>query len=184
METHVTPLARFARARLRQELGGPCAVPPDAPEWSEPGATFVTLRWPDGTLQGCIGTLEPCRSIVDDVAGNAIAAGRWDPRGRPLAARDVDALSVEVSVLSPLREVPVTSEAEALAAIATGEPGVVLGWRGRRATFLPVMWPRLGDPRTFLRELKAKAGLPRDFWAPDMELWTYSVECDSDEPPA
>jgi AMMECR1 domain-containing protein len=45
-----------------------------------------------------------------------------------------------------------------------------------RATFLPVMWPRLGDARTFLEELKRKAGLRRRHWSDDVELYRYTVE--------
>ena len=58
----------------------------------EPGATFVTLRWRSGDLQGCIGSLERDRAIVDDVAYNAIAAGMRDPRTKPCVLADVDNL--------------------------------------------------------------------------------------------
>ena len=68
-------LVQWARARIRQALGGPIAIAPEAPWASEIVATFVTLRWRDGELQGCIGTLEPEREILADVAHNAFDRG-------------------------------------------------------------------------------------------------------------
>jgi AmmeMemoRadiSam system protein A len=170
-------LARWARERLCEALAGPGAVRP-AGDWGEERrATFVTLRWPDGRLQGCIGTLQPVRSLLDDVAHNAVAAGLDDPRGAPLRLADVDALEVEVSLLSPLERVEFSGgEAAARAALRAGTDGVVLEWRARRATLLPVMWEQLPDPAAFLSMLKTKAGLPQDFWSDDVMLFRYGAE--------
>jgi AmmeMemoRadiSam system protein A len=169
-------LARWARARLREALGGPSAGRPEGDWGAERGATFVTLRWPDGRLQGCIGTLQPVRGVVDDVGHNALAAGLDDPRGARLALADVDALQVEVSVLSPLEPVAFEGgEAGARAALRPGADGVVLAWHGRRSTLLPVMWEQFPDPAAFLAALKVKAGLPRDFWSDDVTLFRYGA---------
>jgi uncharacterized protein len=169
-------LVKWARAKLREALGGPPAPRPDAPWSSEPGATFVTLRWKDGNLQGCIGSLERERPIVEDVGHNAIAAGTRDPRTRPVVLADLDRLDVELSILSPLE--PIASEE----AIRVGIDGIVLVAGGRRATFLPVMWTRLPDVKTFLGELRRKAGLPRDFDG-DVQLLRYTVEHYEDPAP-
>lgn len=179
---HRAELARWARARLRQELGGPTATPP-AGAWTEaPGATFVSLHWPHGELQGCIGTLEARRPIVVDVAANALAAGLDDPRGARLELADVDHLEIEVSVLSPLTRVPVASEAEARQAIRPGVDGLLLKHRGQRGTLLPTVWSQLPEPAAFLAMLRRKAGLPADFWSPDLELWRYTTEVATDPP--
>lgn len=171
-------LVRYARQRVREALGGPPAQPPAEPELSAPGASFVTLRRrSDHRLHGCIGSLEPRRSLVSDVGQNAVAAAIEDPRAPAIALSDVDDLAVEVSVLSPLERMPpCATELDALETIAARKGGVVLVWHGRRATFLPQMWERLPDPIDFLTELRLKAGLPGDFWAPDVELWHYAVE--------
>jgi AmmeMemoRadiSam system protein A len=169
-------LIRWARARLAQELGGPVATAPTGAWCDAPGATFVTLKWPDGTLQGCIGTLEPHRSVVSDVAHNAIASALYDPRSARIGIDDVAKLDFELSILSPLEPIEFTDEASAVAAIRAGTDGVVLEWHGHRGTFLPSMWPVLGDTRNFMRELKRKAGLPRDFWEADVTLKRYTVE--------
>ena len=62
-----------------------------------------------------------------------------------------------------------------LAAYA-GSDGVVLEMGELRSTFLPQVWDSLPDPADFLRELKRKAGLPRDFWDPSLRLSRYTVE--------
>lgn len=169
-------LVKYAREKLREALGGPPATRPTGTWVDEPGATFVTLRWKTGALQGCIGSLEPDRAIIDDVAHNAIAAGTRDPRTEPCKLADVDALHVELSILSPLETI--ASEAD----IRVGTDGVVLVHEFRRATFLPVMWERLPDKRTFMAELRRKAGLPRDF-AGDVQLMRYTVDHYEDQAP-
>lgn len=178
-------LARFARACVRERLGGEEAVRPPGEAYARPGASFVTLRWPEGKLQGCIGSLEARRSLAIDVASNAEAAAFNDPRGKDLTLGDVDALDVEVSVLSPLEPIDFDgTELGARAALRQGTDGVVLKWRGRRGTFLPQMWEQLPTPELFLNELKLKAGLPTDFWAPDVELQRYTVDHVEDPRPS
>jgi AmmeMemoRadiSam system protein A len=167
---HGQELVRFARARVRQELGGPVAVPPDGAWCTANGATFVTLRWRDGDLQGCIGTLEADRGIVADVASNAVAAATRDPRGEIFGLEDVDDLDVELSILSPLE--PISGRD----AIRVGTDGIVLVYRGRRATFLPVMWKQLPDLATFMRELERKLGLPKDVDRSELQFLRYTAE--------
>jgi len=184
MPTHdeTLTLARYARACIREALGGPPAVAPQGGPFDEPGAVFVSLHRTDGHLQGCIGSLEPHRSLADDVAKNARAAALHDPRGRPLALEDVYMLEVEVSVLGPLARIDATSEAEACAALRPGIDGVLFTWAGRRATFIPQMWAHFGDARTLMAELKQKAGLSADFWSPDVVLWCYTATVGLDPP--
>ena len=170
-------LLGFARARIAEEVGGPAAHKPKGAFAEEVGASFVTLRWPDGSLQGCIGSITPRRSLADDVEMNALASAFEDRRGQPLTLSDVDRLGVELSVLSPLERVETDgTEASAAAALRPGVDGVVLSWRGRRATYLPQMWREYLDGGELLKDLKLKARLPRDFWAPDVEVLRYTVE--------
>jgi AmmeMemoRadiSam system protein A len=182
MHVRAMSLARFARECLRATLGGPAVAAPTDARATEPAATFVSLHWPDGRLQGCIGSIEPRRPLAEDVAANALAAAFEDPRAARLAPDDVDRLDVEVSILSPLERVPCGSEAEARTALRPFADGVVLRWRDRRATFLPQVWRHLPDPEAFLAELKLKAGLPADYWDAGVELFRYRVDVDRDPP--
>jgi len=150
--------------------------PRPVPAWLEAkAATFVTLER-QGALRGCIGTLEPHRPLVDDVRANAQAASFDDSRFAPLEAAELEDLTLEVSLLSPRERLPAATEAEVCAALAPGRDGVVLRWRGRCATFLPQVWAHLAEPARFLAQLKIKAGLPADFWHPEVEIECYGVE--------
>ncbi len=150
----------------------------------EPGATFVTLTASDGSgpersgpgrLRGCIGTLEPRRPLRADVAANAVAAATRDRRFPPVTADELPRIAIEVSVLSPAVPLLVADEADARARLRPGVDGVVLACGGRRATFLPQVWAKLPEPGDFLAHLRAKAGLPQDFWSDDITLSTYTV---------
>lgn len=51
-------------------------------------------------LRGCIGTIEPMRAtLAEEVIHNAISASTRDPRFPPIAASELDDLSISVDVL-------------------------------------------------------------------------------------
>ncbi len=167
-------LMRRAHNTIHVALGLPALDEPHHDALQRPGATFVTLQR-GGELRGCIGSLEAWRRLDDDVRHNARAAAFRDPRFAPLQRHEVDALSIEVSLIGASRALEVRSEAEVLQALRPGVDGVILEWRGRRATFLPQVWEQLPQPHGFLGALKRKAGLAADFWAPDVRVARYAV---------
>lgn len=172
--------ALLARARnaIAAALGAPSAPEPSHPRLAAPGATFVTLRDPQGRLRGCCGRLEPepGRALDEDVRASAVRAAFEDGRFPPLAPPEWEGLAVEVSLLSPLEAMPVADEADAMARLRPGIDGVVLTFRDRQATFLPQVWAQLPEPAAFLAELKRKAGLAPDFWHPEIALARYRVD--------
>ena len=153
----------------------PCAA--RTPALDVRAACFVTLSSAAHGLRGCCGTLEAHRSLVADVWHNAHASAFDDPRFLPLERDEFDDLVVEISVLSAPRPLAVASQEALLANLVPHRDGVVIGFRGRRATFLPKVWQHVSDPRQFVAELKAKAGLARGFWSSDVAIWTYRTEC-------
>ncbi len=163
-----------ARNAIADALGLPAAHEPVHAALAAPGATFVTLRH-GGELRGCVGTLSADRPLADDVRVHALAAAFRDSRFEPLVVEEFAQLEIEVSLLEPAQHLPAGSEADAHASLRPGLDGVVLEWRGRRATFLPQVWEQLPQPREFLAALKRKAGLPADFWAQDLRLSRYRV---------
>jgi AmmeMemoRadiSam system protein A len=167
-------LVGFARDMIKEALGGPRAVRPSAAWCEQPAATFVTLRR-NGALHGCIGTVEAKRSLVADVALNAVAAALLDPRAPPLALAEVDELDIELSLLTPLSPIAFSDEAGAIAALVPHRDGVVLRCVGRQSTFLPQVWNDLPDATEFLKQLKRKAGFAADFWSPDVMLYRYGL---------
>lgn len=167
-------LLPLARASIARELGQVAAAD-DAAAWlQEPGACFVTLTQ-QGRLRGCIGSLRPQRALRADVQANAQAAAFRDPRFAPLAAHELDATEVEVSLLSPMQPLIFASEAEALAQVRPGLDGLVFAFGSRRSTFLPQVWEQLPEVDDFLAQLKRKAGLPADFWHAEVRLQRYTV---------
>jgi len=171
-------LVQLARGAIVEALGLPSPevrMPADSSWLAEPGATFVTLT-KHGQLRGCIGSLEARRPLIEDVRANAEAAAFHDPRFPPLDANELDDIRVEVSVLSPMQPFIVANEQDAIRRLRPGVDGVVLEFGARKATFLPQVWEQLPDPALFLAHLKQKAGLPADFWHPDVRLYTYEVE--------
>lgn len=168
-------LTAVARAAICRRLGE-VYVCPDCPDWMDaPGAVFVTLTR-DGQLRGCIGSLEACRSLRDDLEANACAAAFRDPRFPPLAAEELPNTRVEVSILSQPEAMAFRDEADALAQLRPGIDGVILEYGRHRGTFLPQVWEQLPEPSLFMRHLKLKAGLPPDFWSDDLRLSRYTVE--------
>lgn len=182
--TSLDPAARqalltTAATAIEAGLGRSIASPPDTRRSPQPlgdlRASFVTLSI-DAALRGCCGTLEPARPLLLDVWHNAQASAFHDPRFPPLSLAEWRLVEVEVSVLTPCERVVVAGEQELLLELVPGRDGLVLAWRGMRATFLPKVWEHVAGPADFLRRLKQKAGWPDDFWAADLEVWRYATD--------
>lgn len=169
-------LLRLARGSIEHGLlhREPLPVRPDElpPSLAEPRATFTTLRL-EGELRGCCGALEASRPLAADVAHSAFQAAFRDPRFGPVGRDELDAIRLEVAVLSPLEPVAVTDEADLLDQLRPGVDGLVILAGGRRATFLPKVWDSLPEPRKFLGALKVKCGLQDDHWSEHLEFQRY-----------
>jgi uncharacterized protein len=124
------------------------------------GCSFVTLE-SDGTLRGCIGSLEPMRPLYRDVSRNA-AKAMADPRLPPVTADEWPDMSVCVSVLGPTERVLVRRLGELTKQLRPHVDGLILTAGRRQATFLPAVWQKLPDPIDFVGALLAKGG-----WSPD-----------------
>lgn len=140
-----------------------------------PAACFVTLK-KEGELRGCIGSLEAHRSMVEDVAHNADAAAFSDPRFPPLREEELAGLELDISLLTPARELHFNSEKELLAQLRPGIDGLILEEGYRRGTFLPSVWEQLPRPEQFLQHLKLKAGLPPNHWSKNIRVSRYTTQ--------
>lgn len=163
-----------ARHAIAMQLALAAEEPPTHPDLRRPGATFVTL-FHRAELRGCIGSLTAMRELGCDVRENALAAAFRDPRFAPLTAAEFHATWVEVSLLSAAEKVRVKTEDELRTRLRPGIDGVTLELDDRRATFLPQVWETLPEPADFLAALKHKAGLPLDFWSPQLNVALYRV---------
>ncbi len=168
-------LLHLARDAIAKELGFISNDYPRAEWLGEPGATFVTLTL-HGQLRGCIGSLEAYRPLSEDVQQNAVAAAFRDPRFDPLNTEEFADVRVEVSLLSQPEVIQFSSEQNALEQLHPGSDGVILEYGRQRATYLPQVWAQLPEIHDFIARLKDKAGLPMDFWSPDIRLSHYTVQ--------
>ncbi|MBI4756704.1 MAG: AmmeMemoRadiSam system protein B [Betaproteobacteria bacterium] len=167
-------LLRLARSAIADRLGLGSSHTSTLAALERPGATFVTLTR-HGELRGCIGSLEARRPLARDVTDNAVSAAFRDPRFPRLKAPEFMQIRVEVSLLNEPEFLEFGDEAQALAQLRPGIDGAILIHGCRRATFLPQVWEQLPQPQQFVAMLKRKAGLPADFWQPDVQIARYQV---------
>src|SRR5262245_54487187 len=149
---------------------------PEAPALAAPGAAFVTLHV-GGALRGCIGTLERGRSLWRVVGDMAAAAATRDPRFPPIQVTDLQALTVEISVLTPDSRIHRPEEIE------IGRHGLDVRRGGARGLLLPQVAVEHGfDREKFLAATCRKAGLPANAWHDaETEIRVFEADVFSDE---
>jgi AmmeMemoRadiSam system protein A len=132
---------------------------------------FVTLH-KQGELRGCIGTFRSDRNLEDVVRDMAIAAAFEDPRFSPLEPEELDEVDIEISVLSPLREIKDVNEIE------VGKHGLYISRGFRSGVLLPQVATEYNwDRETFLVHTCLKAGLPEDAWKdPKTKIEVFTAE--------
>ncbi len=173
-------LLALARRALVEGVGGARLQPLDLESLPETlrqhGASFVTLT-SQGELRGCVGTLEAYQSLAEDVREHALAAALNDYRFPPVRQEEVAGLEIEVSCLTPPRELEYETTDELPGLLRPGVDGVILYDDLRRATFLPQVWEKLPEPAQFLDHLCAKMGVEANLWRyKKLRILTYQVE--------
>jgi len=172
-------LLRLARRSIREVIttGQLLSYQTDSPWLKTPAAVFVTLRAaptadePEGVLRGCVGQVEANAPLFAAVQDAAAKAATVDPRFYPVSIEEVDGLSVEVSVLSPMRPI------EALSQIRIGRDGLLIVGERRRGLLLPEVAVTYGwDTRQFVRHLCRKAALPDEAWPGRAQLYAFTTE--------
>ena len=168
----------IAREAIARALAGDEAWQPGpeglAPALRRAQASFVTLH-AAGRLRGCIGNLEPSGELAAGIARNARQAAFADPRFPPLSAAELATVSIDISVLDEPEPLAAATEAELLAVLRPGLDGLILECGRHRGTFLPAVWRQLPQPKAFLDQLRRKAGLPEDYWSPQLRCWRYGT---------
>lgn len=119
---------------------------------------FVTLKIND-ELRGCIGFITSQQPLFETICEAAKHAAFQDPRFPPLSSKELDLVTIEISVLSPLKEISSYEE------IKIGEHGLVIEEGPYRGLLLPQVAVEHNLSRDqFLSSLCMKAGLPQDYW--------------------
>lgn len=124
---------------------------------------FVTLHQ-NHELRGCIGTIEPEQSLIDNVSKNAANAAFRDPRFSPVDINELASINIEISVLSLPMEVTFKDGDDLKRQLKPGIHGVILSRDWHRSTFLPQVWEQLPEKELFLSHLCQKGGMGGDCW--------------------
>ncbi|MFB3926649.1 MAG: AmmeMemoRadiSam system protein A [Syntrophales bacterium] len=166
-------LLEIARSSIESRLKGRKAPPlsTDSGGLKEKRGVFVSLH-KRGKLRGCIGCIEarfPLNSTVHEMAH---AAAFCDPRFPPLAPEEWKDLDIEISVLTPLKEIKDIKE------ITVGEHGLYIVKGHHCGLLLPQVAVQYGwDRMTFLEETCYKAGLPPGAWRDkDTRIYIFSAD--------
>ena len=134
-----------------------------------PRGAFVTLT-KGGDLRGCIGFIEPFLPLGQTVIRCAIYAATEDPRFPPVAAAELGRLRIEISVLTPAREIGRPE------LVQVGRHGLIVERDGRKGVLLPQVPVENGwDRKTFLAQGSLKAGLPADAWKRGAKLSVFEA---------
>jgi AmmeMemoRadiSam system protein A len=141
-------------------------------ELREPAAVFVTLT-EAGKLRGCIGSLQASDALVQAVVNAACNSAFHDHRFLALRQDQLEGIRIEISVLSPLQRLYPESRESLLQSLHPEVDGLVIEDRGKRATFLPVVWKKVGSAEVFLDQLLLKAGLGSGYWSDSICVERY-----------
>ena len=162
-------LARAAVVEAISQRKLPDAFPREG-VFSDRRGVFVTLRL-HNRLQGCIGVIEANELLGEAIVRCAASAALEDPRFSPMRPEQLDDLSIEISLLSPME--PIAPEA-----IDIGRHGLFVRLHAQRGLLLPqVAIEHRLTREQFLEETCRKAGLPRDAWR-DPEARLFGFTCD------
>ena len=166
-------LLDIARYAIRAELDGNPSPPLDSlsDALSRRAGVFVTLRT-GNNLRGCIGYIEPLFPLAGAVQKVAVKAATEDPRFMPLSVMELDAITIEISVLTPLEKIT------NIDSIEIGKHGLVIDAGYRRGLLLPQVAVEYGwDRIQFLNHTAVKAGLPPEAWKrKEYQLFTFTVD--------
>jgi hypothetical protein len=136
----------------------------------QPLGAYVTYEQ-EGALRGCVGRIEADRPVYLNVQYAAVAAALADPRFPPIAPEDLEGLTIEITLLQPLRQAVSPDE------IQIGRDGVLMRvGADKGALYLPQVPPEQGwDLEATLVNLSRKAGLPDDAWQrEDARFYTFA----------
>lgn len=134
-----------------------------------PCGAFVTLH-ARGELRGCIGRFDASEPLYLVARQMAVAASSKDPRFLPVRAEELGGITIEISVLTPMRRISSIGEFD------PGKHGIYIQKGSHSGTFLPQVAKETGWSREELLGhcSQDKAGIGWDGWR-DAELYVYEA---------
>jgi len=138
----------------------------------QPLGAFVTLE-KDDQLRGCMGQFDPSDPLYKVIQDQTIISATKDPRFTPVTKEELADISIEISVLSPRKEMANWKD------IQPGKHGVIIRKGINSGTFLPqVALDNNWELEKFLTELCVqKANLPENCYQdPTVSLFVFEAE--------
>ena len=180
-------LVKLARKAVYEYLrsGKVMQAPPDTPPklLKDKYGVFTTIevfmgRDRRGELRGCIGFPQAVYNTVNGVIRSAIAAATEDPRFERMSTDELNNVTFEISVLSPLELLEPGNPRSYPNKVVVGRHGIVVQkgyYSGLLLPQVPVEY--CWDSLTFLNEGCMKAFLPPDCWLDeDTSVLVYEAQ--------
>lgn len=142
--------------------------------FSEYGAVFVTLE-KNGNLRGCIGSIIPQRTLIQDIITNSKNSAFADPRFNPVEKNEINEIKIAVSLLSIPKPIKFKDEADLLSQIRQNVDGIIIKDGNYQAVYLPSVWEQIPDKKMFLNSLKVKAGMRPDHFSKTFEAYRFET---------
>ncbi|MFH1132985.1 MAG: AmmeMemoRadiSam system protein B [Nanoarchaeota archaeon] len=134
-----------------------------SPALTEEQGCFVTIE-KNSALRGCVGHIFPQEALYQCVIDNAANAAAHDSRFLPLTPAELEAVIVEVSILSVPQPLLFSSGDDLKEKLTPLRDGVVLRKGRLVSVYLPQVWEELPDKDIFLSSLCEKGGMPKLCW--------------------
>jgi AmmeMemoRadiSam system protein B/AmmeMemoRadiSam system protein A len=164
-------LLQIARTTLRRYVREKEVPPVDEQQITEQGkvhtGAFVTL-YKDGELRGCVGRFNPNMPLYQVVRDMAVASCSEDLRFSPVEPSELDDISIEISVLTPMRKISSPEEIE------LGQDGIYI----KKGPFAGTLLPQVAEKTGWTREeflghcAREKAGIGWEGWK-NADVFTY-----------
>lgn len=158
---------RVLDARVRREPP-PSLDRGGALDWRR--GAFVTIHC-RGDLRGCLGRIEVDAPLGETVAHLAASVSDSDPRFEPVSALELQDIDLEISVLTPEREIQSISE------IDIGRHGLIVEQGSRRGLLLPQVATEQGwDRHALVAHTCRKAALAPDAWRHGARMFVFEAQ--------
>jgi MEMO1 family protein len=166
-------LLDIAKGAIRSHCTGKhVSEPSELPDkLKEHRGAFVCIK-KAGELRGCIGMTEGRKPLHRTIHDMAIQAAFSDPRFCAVGVGELEELSLEISVLTPMEKL------QSIDQIEIGKHGLLIRKRGYSGLLLPQVATEHGwNVVEFLEWTCQKAGLPKGAWKDEeAEIYIFSAD--------
>lgn len=172
-ESEKREMLKLARNSIEKYLdeGKKIEAETSNPKMRKKCGAFVTLEI-DGSLRGCIGYIKAIMPLYETISEGAVNAATHDPRFPAITKDELEKVDIEISVLSPLKEIDDPKK------VQVGKHGLYMRKGVHSGLLLPQVATDQGwNRKQFLEGTCRKAGLPRDAWeSSDTEIYVFTAE--------